>query len=138
MLPSSQTTVVHPHQTAMAEGVAVVITEGAFGGCADVGEDERGGGLGGYPLKIDAIPRWGGRGKDTGLGAKFGVGVVSNAKSVTCWGSQYVSKRRDGREYEPLWGLLMSSRKRESNDCVRIECDGSRISFESKISSDPL
>jgi hypothetical protein len=49
-----------------------------------VGEDERGGGLGRYSLKIDAIPRWDDRGKYTGLGPKFGVSVVTNAKSVTC------------------------------------------------------
>lgn len=67
--------------------MAVVIAEGAFGRCADVGEDQRGCGLGGYSLEVDAIPGGSGRCEDAGLRAKLRVGVVSNAKSITCEGS---------------------------------------------------
>ena len=66
--------------------MAVIITEGAFGRCADMGKYERRGGLGGYSLEIDAVPRWSSRGKDARFGAELGVCVVSNAESVTCQG----------------------------------------------------
>jgi hypothetical protein len=118
--------------------MAIIITKGAFGRCADVGKYEGRGGLRGYSLEVDAVPRWSSRSKDARLGAKLGVCVVSNAESVTCQGWLAQEQTLWWRKCEPLWGLLMSSRNRESNDCVRIECDGSRISFESKISSEPL
>lgn len=74
----------HPHQTSMVEWVAVLITEGTFGGGSNVGEDEGRGRLGSDALEVDAVPRGGCRCEDTRLGAKFGVGIVSNSKSVTC------------------------------------------------------
>jgi hypothetical protein len=72
----------HPHQTAVGERVAVVIAEGTFGACSYVGEDERGGGLGGYSLQIYAIPSGDNGGEDAGLGTKFGVSVVSNTETI--------------------------------------------------------
>jgi hypothetical protein len=40
----------------MAEWVAVIITEGAFGSGTHVGEDEMGRSLGGNSLEVDAVP----------------------------------------------------------------------------------
>jgi hypothetical protein len=116
--------------------MAVRVAEGTFGGCTNVGEDQGRSCLGGYSLQIYAVPGWGGGSENAGLWAKFGVGVVTNAKAIT-WGSQ--QKLRNGRGGgEPLCGLLKSRRRRESKDWVRIEWVGSRISFESRISSEPL
>ena len=39
MTPASDVAVVHEHETAVGERVAVAITQGALGGGADVGED---------------------------------------------------------------------------------------------------
>lgn len=68
----------------MVEWVAVLVAEGTFGGSSNMGEDERRGGLGSDSLEVDAIPCGGGRGEDTRLRAKFGVGVVANSESITC------------------------------------------------------
>jgi hypothetical protein len=72
----------------MAERMAVVITERAFGRSSDVGEDKMGRSLRGNSLQIDAVPRRYGRGEDTRIWAKLWVGIVSNAKSVTLVTSQ--------------------------------------------------
>lgn len=82
VFPSSQPPVVHPHQTTVAERMAVVIAEGTFGGGANVGEDEGRGGFGGDALEVDAVPGWDDRGEDAWFGAEFGVGIVSYSKAV--------------------------------------------------------
>lgn len=45
MLPTADVAIVHPHQTAMAEGVTVAVGQGAFGRGSHMGEDQRGGGF---------------------------------------------------------------------------------------------
>lgn len=72
----------HEHDCAVAEGVAVLVAKVAFGGCADVGEDERGGGFGGQALEVEAIPGGDGGGEDAGGGAEGGGGVVAQPETV--------------------------------------------------------
>jgi hypothetical protein len=72
----------HPHQTAVAEGVAVVIAEGTFGGSSYVGEDQRGCRLGGNSLEVYAVPCRSCRCEYAGLGTKLGVSVVSNTETI--------------------------------------------------------
>jgi hypothetical protein len=48
-----------------------------------MGEDQSGSSLGGYPLKVDAVPGRSSRSEYARLGAKLGVGVVANTKPVT-------------------------------------------------------
>jgi len=52
----------------MAERVAVVITERAFRGSANVGEDEGGSCLGGNALQVDAVPGRNNGSEDAWLG----------------------------------------------------------------------
>lgn len=67
----------------MAEGVAVVVGEGAFSRGADVGEDQWGRGFGGNACKVDAVPG-GGRGReDAGFRTEFGGGIVAYAEAVS-------------------------------------------------------
>ena len=66
----------------MAEGVAVVIAEGAFRGSTNVGENERRGSLRGNSLEVDAVPSWSSRCENAWLGAQFTVCVVSYAKAI--------------------------------------------------------
>lgn len=82
VLPAADAAVVHPHETVVAEGVAVLVREVALGGGADMGEDERGAGLGCQALEVQAVPSGDGRGEDAWLRAKFGVGVVANAEAI--------------------------------------------------------
>jgi len=72
----------HPHQTAVAERVAVVIAEGTLGGSSYVGEDQRRGSLGSYSLEVDAVPCRSCRCEYARLWAQLGVGVVSNAETI--------------------------------------------------------
>ena len=67
----------------MGERVAVVVAERAFGGGANVGEDQGRGCLGGYPLQIYAVPGGNGRSEDAWLRAELGVGVVAYSKAIT-------------------------------------------------------
>lgn len=50
----------------MSEGVTVGVREGAFGGGADVGEDEGGSRFGGEAGEVDAVPGWSSGGEDAG------------------------------------------------------------------------
>src|SRR5438132_1371210 len=116
----------HPHQTAMAEWVAVIIAQGALGGGAYVREDQMRGGLGGNSLEVDAVPCWCRRCKYARLWTKFRVCVVSDTKTIPC--ERSVSSDLGLRKNnQPLCGLLISKRSRESKDCVSTEWDGSRI-----------
>lgn len=74
----------HPHQTAVAERVAVVIAERTFGGRTNVSEDERGGSFRGDALEVDTVPGGDDGGEYTWFGTEFGVGVVSYSKAITC------------------------------------------------------
>ena len=82
MLPSSQAAIVHPHQTAMAEGVAIILAQGALGGGSDVSEDQPAGGLAGDALEVGAVPGGDGRGEEAGSGAELGVGVEADAEPI--------------------------------------------------------
>jgi hypothetical protein len=62
--------------------MAVVITKGAFCGRSNMGEDQRRGRLGGYPLQVDAVPSGDGRGEDAWLWPKLGIGIVAYAKTI--------------------------------------------------------
>lgn len=83
VLPSSQAAVVHPHQAAMAEGVAVVLAQGAFCGGPDVGEDKARGRLGGDALQVCAVPRRNRRGEEARGRPQLGVGVESDAEAIS-------------------------------------------------------
>lgn len=109
----------------MGKGVAVVLTEGALGGGADVAKDEAGRRLGRNALEVGAVPCGDGRGEEAGRRAELGVcveayaeaiGVVLPAPGVLGQGRQAVSAGRPrvcmvkkGRAYEPqarVEGLL--------------------------------
>lgn len=85
-VPASYSSIVHEHQAATAEGVAVALGEGAFGTCADVGEDEGRDSLAGQAGQVGAVPSRDGRGEDARVWAEQGEqrrrGVVANAKAV--------------------------------------------------------
>jgi len=82
LFPAAQAAVVHPHQTAVAERVAVVLAQGALSSSSDVGEDEVRCRLGGQPLQVDAVP-CGGRGcEEAGGGAELGFCVEADAEAV--------------------------------------------------------
>ena len=82
VLPATQTTVVHPHQTAIGKGVAVVFAQGTFCGSADVGEDQPGGGFGGEAVQVGAVPSGHGGCEEARTGAEFRIGVEANAEAV--------------------------------------------------------
>lgn len=66
----------------MGEGVAIVITKGAFRSGTKVSEDQGRGCLGCYSLQVDAVPGRNGRRKDAGFRAKLGIGVIAYAKAI--------------------------------------------------------
>lgn len=74
----------------MAEGMAVLVREIAFGGCAHVREDERGSGFGGEAREVEAVPGGDGRGEDGGRGAEEGGRVVPDAETVAVVGAARV------------------------------------------------
>lgn len=78
----------------MAEGVAVVITQGTFGSSAYMSEDKMRSGLGGNSLKIDAIPGWYGRSKNAWFWSELGIRVVSNTKSIAIMRSPHILPNR--------------------------------------------
>ncbi len=82
VLPPAQATVVHPHQAAMAERVAVVLAQRPLGGRANMGEDQVGGGLGGEALQVGAVPGGRGRGEQARRGAELGICVEADAEAV--------------------------------------------------------
>ena len=56
MLPAPNVAVVHPHQSAIAKGMAIAIRQRTFGGSSDVRKDQRGSSLACQTLKVDTIP----------------------------------------------------------------------------------
>jgi hypothetical protein len=60
VFPTAQTAVMHPHEGAMSEGVAVIFAKRAFGRGAYVAEDESGSSFGGDSLQVRAVPCWDG------------------------------------------------------------------------------
>ncbi len=80
--PAGNVAVVHEHETAVGERVAVGVGEAAFGGCADVGEDEGGCGFGGEPGEVDAVPGGGCAGEDAGVRPEGWGCVVADAEAV--------------------------------------------------------
>lgn len=82
MLPTSQASVMHPHQAAMCERVAVVLAQGTFGGSAHMGEDEVRCRLGGDSLQVCAIPRRDGRCEQAGRRSQLRIGVESYSETV--------------------------------------------------------
>lgn len=68
--------------------MAIVLGQGAFGGCTDMSEDQSGRRLWCNSFKIDAVPCWKGRGEDTWIRAHFWLGIPPYAKSVAIdWSS---------------------------------------------------
>lgn len=82
MSPAGDVAVVHEHETAVGERVAVRIGKAALGSSAYVGEDERGCGFGGEAREIDAVPSGRCAGKDAGVGSQGWWCVVANAEAV--------------------------------------------------------
>ena len=82
MSPAGNVAVVHEHETAVGERVAIGIGQAAFGCGAYMGEDERGCGFGGEPRKIDAVPSGRCAGEDAGVRSEGWWCVVANAKAV--------------------------------------------------------
>ena len=83
VLPATQTTIVHPHQTAIGKGVAVVFAQGTFGSSTDMGEDQSGGSLGGEAVQVGAVPSGNGGGEEARAGAEFRIGVEADAEAVS-------------------------------------------------------
>lgn len=82
VFPTSQATVVHPHQAIMVERVAVVLGERALRRGSDVGENKSRGRLGGNAMKIGAVPCGNRRREETRGGAEFRVSIKANAESI--------------------------------------------------------
>jgi len=144
----------------MVERVAVIFAEGAFGGGADMGEDEAGSCLRGDAVEVGAVPRGDSRGEEAWSGAELRIGVEAYSETigvVLATSSVLQTTRRlargthegscDRQQASPEdWkggrGIrgeaVFTRRRRESNDCLRIEWLGSRISLERRISSLPL
>lgn len=83
LLEAANAAIVHEHEAFVREGVAVLFGQVAFGGSADVREEERRGCLGRYPRQVDAVPCWNRGSEDAGLRAEGGRGVVADAKAIT-------------------------------------------------------
>jgi hypothetical protein len=66
----------------MGEWVAIVFAEGAFGRGTDMCEYKSRGGLGGYALKVCAVPCRNRRSKKARSEAQPSVGVEANAKPI--------------------------------------------------------
>lgn len=80
--PTTKSTIVHPHETTMLKGVAVVGGCGAFRGSADVCEDEMRRSAGSDSLEVRVVPCGRGRGEYARLGAQFGIRVVAYPEAI--------------------------------------------------------
>ena len=80
--PAGDVAVVHEHETAVGEGMAVRVGKAALGGGAHVGEDQRRCCLGGEAGKVDAVPRGRYAGEDARFGPERWRCVVANAEAV--------------------------------------------------------
>lgn len=128
----------HEHETAVCEGVAVVLADRAFGSRTDVGKDESGRGLGCDSLQVHAVPGRGRRCEEARRGAQLVVCIETNTEAVGIVLSSSRVLSSGQLELGGEGGGHITRRSRESKDCLSIECVGSRISLESKISSLPL
>lgn len=80
--PTGDVAVVHEHETAVGERVAVEVRNAAFCRGAHVGEDEGRGRFGGEAGEVDAIPSGGRAGEDARVGSQGWWRVVANAEAV--------------------------------------------------------
>ena len=120
MAPAGNVAVVHEHDAAVGERVAVRVGQATFGGSADVGEDEGGGGFGGEAGEVDAIPGGNDTGEDAGVRPEGRWCVVANAEAVAIMGAAVVLDR--WRCHRPslfplgggCWQRELTMRRRES------------------------
>lgn len=89
-LPAPDAAVVHPHQAAVPEGVAVLLAQVALRRGAHVRKNEGGGCFGGEARQVDAVPGGDGGGEDARLWAQEGRGVVADAEPVAVVGAAVV------------------------------------------------
>ena len=80
--PAGYVAVVHEHEAAVGERVAVEVGNAAFCRGAHVGEDEGGGRFGGEAGEIDAVPCGGRAGEDARVGSERWWCVVADAEAV--------------------------------------------------------
>jgi hypothetical protein len=117
--------------------MAVLLRQIAFGRSADVSEEEGRGRLGRYAREVDAVPCWNRGCEDARFGAQGGRCVVANAEAIAVVRAPSVLSGVS-RSCSGIAEGERTSRRRESNDCVRIECEGFRMSSDNRISSLPL
>lgn len=98
MSPAGNVAVVHEHETAVGERVAVRIGKAALGRRAYMGEDQRGCGFGGEAREIDAVPSGRCAGKKAGVGSEGWWCVVANAEAVAVVRAAVVLDRRKCRQ----------------------------------------
>ncbi|MCJ1407568.1 hypothetical protein MMC19_001639 [Ptychographa xylographoides] len=101
--PGGDAAVVHPHEPRVAEGVAVCVGEGAGGGGAHVGEDQRRSRVGGQTREVDAVPGRDGGGEEARLGAERGRRVVADAEAVAVVGPAGVLLGKRGERELVEW-----------------------------------
>jgi len=93
VLPAADVAVVHPHERAVLEGVAVILRQRALGRRPHVREDQARARLGRQPLQVLAVPRRQGRGEDARLRAQLGVRVEADAEAIAVDGSAGVLEK---------------------------------------------
>lgn len=96
VLPASDVAVVHPHQAAVVEGVAVAVRDGSLGRGAQVGENEGRCGFRCQSFQVDAIPCWDGGREDARFGPEGGRCVVANAEAIAVVRPSCVLRWRSG------------------------------------------
>jgi hypothetical protein len=137
VLPPADVPVVHPHQRLVLERVAVVVGERALGRGAHVREYQARACLGRKAFEVLAVPRGQRRREDAWFRAEFRVRVEAYAEAVAVDGAPVVLFLVISLIAHRLVGRL-TSLKRESYDCVRIEWLGSVISLLRRMSFLPL
>ena len=93
MSPAGNVAIVHEHETAVGERVAVRVGQAAFRGGTYVSEDEGGCGFGSEAGEIDAIPSRGGTGEDAGVRSEGRRCVVADAEAIAVVGAAVVLDR---------------------------------------------
>ena len=81
--PAGDVAVVHEHEAAVAERVAVGVGKTALGGGAHVGEDEGGCGFGGEAGEVDAVPCGRDAGEDARIWSEGRWCVVADTEAVS-------------------------------------------------------
>lgn len=102
MSPAGNVAVVHEHETAVGERVAVRIRKAALCSSTYMGEYQRGCRFAGEAREIDAVPSGRRAGKDAGVGSEGRWCVVANAEAVAVVRASVILDR--GRYHQP--GLL--------------------------------